>query len=88
MPYIPEKARQYYNPTLDELVRKLKSVDFPEGDLNYTISVLMREAFEHEPRYATINKLMGVLCSAALEFYRRKAAAYETVKIRDNGDVY
>jgi len=38
--------------------------------------------------YFHYNRAMGVLASAMQEFYRRRVAPYEDVKIAENGDVY
>jgi hypothetical protein len=38
-------------------------------------------------RYADHNEVMGVLNCIALEFYRRKTAPYEDVKIAEEGDL-
>jgi hypothetical protein len=38
-------------------------------------------------RYYHINKAIGVLECIKLEFYRRVAAPYEDVKIKESGDV-
>lgn len=38
-------------------------------------------------KYKHINDVLGVLGAVTAEFYRRVAAPYEDLKIRDNGDV-
>ena len=59
------------------------------GELNYTITCLVRDYFRHNGRnYQAINDIMGALEGAKVEFYRRVAAPYEDKKIAENGDVY
>jgi hypothetical protein len=38
--------------------------------------------------YQTVNDIVGALEGAKMEFYRRAAAPYEDLKIKENGDVY
>jgi hypothetical protein len=59
------------------------------GELNYAISVLLRDYVNaHGLNYVIINDIVGALEGAKLEFYRRVAAPYEDTKIKENGDVY
>lgn len=59
------------------------------GELNFQITTLIERYYAHRgPGYTVINDVLGALEGAKLEFYRRVAAPYEDVKIRDNGDVY
>lgn len=65
--------------------------DYPRtpGELNYLITRNCLDYLEElPPGYAAFNTVMGVLESAKLEFYRRMVAAYEDLKIKENGDVY
>lgn len=80
MPYIDAQAKE-------ELVRNLRD---PEnvGELNYCITRLIRDYWEHNQRYQSINDVLGALEGAKLEFYRRVAEPYEDRKIQQNGDVY
>jgi len=58
------------------------------GELNYLITVLLRDYFKAHSNYQGINDIMGALSSAQAEFYRRIAVPYEENKCYDNGDVY
>ncbi len=88
MPYIKPEERDtlvvQYNNTMD-----LGSM-FPDnpGELNYVITMLIKNYFDYKPCYQSINDVVGALEGAKLEFYRRVAATYEDLKIKENGDVY
>lgn len=58
------------------------------GELNYCITRLIRDYYNVNPRYQSINDVVGALEAAKMEFYRRVAVPYEDQKIRENGDVY
>ena len=88
MPYINKVDRLKYDEGLLKLLEPLVKKDFPEGDLNYIITVLMREAWQCSRGYKTINKLKGALGCAWEEFDRRIVGPYEQEKIKENGDVY
>jgi len=87
MPYIKQTERKKFDPTIKALISELKKSDFNEGNLNYIMSKMINAAFDARPSYANINKVMGVLNCVQHEFYRRKAVAYEEVKIKENGDI-
>jgi len=81
MPYIKQKQRDSLN------------VNAPHaetaGELNYCVTQLIIHYIElNGLEYQTINDIVGALEGAKLEFYRRVAAPYENVKIKENGDVY
>lgn len=59
--------------------------DWP-GILNYIITKLLLST--SPTNYYDYNSLVGVLECCKLEFYRRAVAAYENVKIKENGDVF
>jgi hypothetical protein len=61
-------------------------VEKVDGRLNYVISRLLAQLYPKG--YFHYNRAMGVLASAMQEFYRRRVAPYEDVKISENGDVY
>ncbi len=89
MPYIKPEERntlvnQYKNNCMD-----LGNM-FPDnpGELNYVITMIIKNYFNHKPCYQSINDVVGALEGAKLEFYRRVAAPYEDSKIIENGDVY
>jgi hypothetical protein len=59
------------------------------GELNYIITRLCIEYMDTKGKnYQTINDIVGALEGAKMEFYRRVAAPYEDLKIKENGDVY
>ena len=87
MPYIKMEDRPKYEKTLTELIGILKEqpVDQIDGNLNYLITRILKEAYPL--RYFNINRAIGVLECCKLEYYRRVAAPYEDTKIEQNGDV-
>ncbi len=87
LPYIKTGNRTKYNTVLKELIETLKALPPEEvdGDLNYVITKLLKEIYPL--RYFHINKAIGVLECAKLEYYRRVAAPYEDLKIQESGDV-
>ena len=87
MPYIKSEKRKKYEKIIQELVGILKSLPPEEvdGDLNYVVTKLLKEVYPL--RYYHINKAVGVLECIKLEFYRRVAAPYEDLKIKESGDV-
>jgi hypothetical protein len=87
MPYIKMEDRPKYEEPLAELIGTLKEqpVDRIDGELNYIITRILKGAYPL--RYFNINRAVGVLECCKLEFYRRVAAPYEDIKIKENGDV-
>ncbi len=87
MPYIKAAKRSKYDVVLRELTDILKALPPEEidGELNYVITRLLKEIYPL--KYFHINKAIGVLDCAKLEYYRRIAAPYEDLKIKDSGDV-
>ena len=81
MPYIKQEIREY--------IKTGETYgDFGEGELNYTLTVLVHKYIQHKGlRYATINEVIGVLECAKLELYRMIAAPYEDKKRKENGPV-
>lgn len=88
MPYIKSENRDTFDRTIQQLVEQLGESPNFEGNLNYIISKLIDELCVHHQGYAQINRVVGVLECAKLEFYRRIAVGYEDKKIRENGEVY
>lgn len=60
------------------------------GDLNFNIAMLVKEylAMNGGMSYTNINNAIGALECCKLELYRRLAAPYEDIKIKENGDVF
>lgn len=90
MPYIKAEARAHYytNSGLGDLIRAVEADGVTPGDLNYIFTCLAIAYTGKKLDYQRINDVMGALEGAKLEFYRRRAAPYETKKIIENGDVY
>ncbi len=85
MPYIIKGDRARLDTAIDNLANLIK----PEqraGELNYIVNRLMLKLVG-EAKYKDINELMGALECAKIEFYRRKAAPYEDLKAKENGDL-
>ena len=58
------------------------------GELNFVVSTIISNYIKKKGlKYQHINDVIGVLDSAAKEFYRRVAAPYEDTKIKENGDI-
>lgn len=87
MPYIKVENRSKYEKVLGNLVKILKTLPPEEidGELNYVVTKILKEVYPL--RYFHINKAIGVLECIKLEYYRRVAAPYENLKIKESGDV-
>jgi len=87
LPYIKAASRAKYEKTLDELIHILKCLPVEEvdGELNYVVTKILKQIYPL--RYFHINKAIGVLECIKLEFYRRVAAPYEHIKMKESGDV-
>ena len=87
MPYIKLKNRSKYEKVLDNLVRILKTLPPEEidGELNYVVTKILKDIYPL--RYFHINKAIGVLECIKLEYYRRVAAPYEDIKMKESGEV-
>lgn len=82
MPYILKKDRTRLDPVIDSLSERIKT----SGELNYTITKLLLG--QNPKNYEDFNRLMGIMTSCSMEFYRRKVAKYEIEKCVSNGDVF
>ena len=87
MPYIKMENRSKYKNVLENLVKILRTLPPEEidGELNYVVTKILKEIYPL--RYFHINKAIGVLECIKLEYYRRVAAPYEDLKIKESGDV-
>jgi predicted NACHT family NTPase len=87
LPYVKTENRAKYEKALTELIDILKSLPTEEvdGELNYVVTKILKQVYPL--RYFHINKAIGVLECAKLEFYRRVAAPYEDKKLKESGDV-
>ena len=57
------------------------------GELNYYITKVILNYLGSGYNYQKINDAVGALEGAKLELYRRLAAPYEDLKIKENGDI-
>lgn len=94
MPYIKPEDRQQFEWVIQRAVNKLlktkkksNELKLSVGELNYLISSIVWRVFDANPSYTIGNNLIGVLECVKQEFYRRKLAPYEDLKIRENGDI-
>jgi hypothetical protein len=86
MPYIKQSQRKKFDHGLDELL----PLNYPEtaGELNYLITTITNHMLAVKgENYQLYNDIIGALECCKLEIYRRKIAAYEDEKIKENGDV-
>ena len=81
MPYIKKEDQDRLDDVFPNVPDELTS-----GELNYIITTIL--LLQQPKRYEDYNRLIGVLESCKLEFYRRAVAVYEDEKCRINGDVY
>jgi len=91
MPYIPQEKRDKLEPHLQKLGVEL--LNEPDGVWNYVITSLIGRWFaafgeRNLAKYEDYEKVIGLLESIKLEFYRRLMASYEDKKCLENGDVY
>ena len=82
MPYIKKEDRKDFEAGLNLL--------HPEnaGELNYTLTMIIKKYLGNDPRYADFNEVVGALECCKFELNRRLVSEYEDSKIRSNGDVY
>jgi hypothetical protein len=82
MPYINPIKRT-------NLIPELEILPMDAGELNFVFTqVIQQYLMLNGTSYQRINDVIGALEGAKLEFYRRVAAPYEDMKIKENGDVY
>jgi hypothetical protein len=85
VPYISQRDRDDLDDKISYAGRHIQN----PGELNYMITRFLNQyLLDHGKSYAVLNEIIGALECAKLELYRRVAAPYEDIKIRDNGDVY
>ena len=90
MPYILADRRKKYDPIIELLLKEfnfLESGDLVWGDLNYVISVVIKELADRPLSYKRINAIVGVLECVKQEFYRKIASPYEDLKCDENGNI-
>ena len=89
MPYITKERRDLITVknVLDNTsirVNEIKNC----GELNYAITILIKEYFDRNKKYQSINDIYGALEGAKLEFQRQIVEPYEDGKINENGGIY
>jgi hypothetical protein len=87
MPYIPQEDRPLFDGPIDALVEEVLAGEVNPGDMNYVVYTFLLRIFKAVPRYATINKVDGVLHDVGKELYRRHFGPYEDKAIEKNGDI-
>ena len=89
MPYINLAARLRLDHHIADLQRELSPSIMPllDGELSYCITRLLIAYYTHDG-YFDLQRAIGVLECAKLEFYRRAVAPYEDGKARAKGDAY
>ena len=86
MPYINQKSRKKFARLLSYLTTDIYKIGV--GDLNYIITMICKFYIKsNKERYQSYNDIVGALECCKLELYRRGAAPYEDIKIKENGDV-
>jgi len=89
MPYVKQEKRQRLNPKIQSLCAELCELKHKKGNLNYTISMLIKHHIECVgPSYDTLSDITGVLNDVKMEFERKVVSKYEDEKIAENGPVY
>jgi hypothetical protein len=84
MPYIKADRR----PDFDEHIEKLAEEVENEGELNYVIYKLAARIIDRMgENYSNLSMCSSAMEHAKLEWYRKRLAPYEDVKIRENGDI-
>lgn len=82
MPYIKKEKRV----RMDSIVELMKNLNVKaDGDLNYVLFKFCKEGVR--PGYNNYKNFCGELRQCATEIERRILAAYEDMKIKENGDV-
>ena len=88
MPYIKKEERAQYQELINELAAKIPEDRMSRpGHINYIVSLLIDKVYGKNMRYADHNEVLGTLSGISQEFYRRKTAPYEDIKIAEEGDL-
>lgn len=93
MPYIKQEIRDKITKDITNLSLAIINSDGDKvgvaGTLNYTITKLIGEVYGpiEKLRYHEFNEIIGTLECCKLEFYRKQAAPYEDIKLKENGSV-
>jgi len=85
MPYINKNDRLPLNHAIEKLAMEIDN----EGELNYTISMLIRLLIgKWGEKYKNYNAFMGVLTCVMFELYRKKIGIYEDKKEIENETIW
>ena len=88
MPYLDDEKKNKFTEVLVNLESILEFENF-EGELNYIISQLANLYLLNQGVcYKNLNTIIGSIECSKIEIYRRVAAPYEDIKIKENGDVF
>jgi len=84
MPYITPERRETFDDVLEKMAPEVQS----EGELNYCIYKLATLVVDRiGESYSNLSMCSSAMEHAKLEWYRRRLAPYEDVKIAENGDI-
>lgn len=84
MPYITREQREK---ALKTKLKDLCTQELNAGQINYIISILLKQQFLNNRCYTKANDLVGAIECAKQEFIRRYVNPYEDEKIEQNGDI-
>lgn len=87
MPYIQSFDRDKVDAKIAELAEAINDTSNPDGTINYCITRLLQQCGLYG-NYENLQRAIGVLECAKLEFYRRAAVPYEDKKRHVNGDAF
>jgi hypothetical protein len=89
MPYIGQKKRDEIAPHIKDLLTYIMNTPKLEtGDLNYIITLVIKEFYKRKKCYDHASKVTAATTDARDEFKRRVLNSYEDQKIIQNGDLY
>lgn len=84
MPYITKDRREVFDKYLEKMAKEVET----EGELNYCIYKLATFVTSRRGEsYANLAMCSSAMEHAKLEWYRKRLAPYEDVKIAENGDI-
>lgn len=84
MPYITKDRREVFDKYLEKMAKEVET----EGELNYCIYKLATLVTSRRGEsYANLAMCSSAMEHAKLEWYRKRLAPYEDVKIAENGDI-
>jgi hypothetical protein len=89
MPYIKQERRPVITTatlSLAEVLQNMGNGVPVNGDVVYALYLLVDELYTYGG-FEELSDGIKVLEAAKLEFYRRRVAPYEDIKIKENGDV-